>query len=159
MHFFTLHLFLWQKNTILFKSRIYQPVWVLQKYGNHRAEYLVLSSITQTVSRVRCATPLWKNMRAYIKTDAAAGRHTCESQLASAGAKGRMCACQEVHCDLVKLHRITEDHIRRPLWTWWEGFRAQSARREGFARTPADAQAHANFKKLQQCTQHRCFCC
>lgn len=25
---------------------------VLQKYGNHRAEYLVLSSITQTVSRV-----------------------------------------------------------------------------------------------------------
>lgn len=27
---------------------------VFQKYGNHRAECLVLSSITQTVSRVRC---------------------------------------------------------------------------------------------------------
>lgn len=25
-------------------------------------------------------------------------------------------------------------------------------------RPPADAQAHANFKKLEQCT-HRCFCC
>lgn len=49
-----------------------------QKYGNHQAEYLVLSSITQTVSRVRCVIPLWKNMRAYIKTYAAVGRHTCE---------------------------------------------------------------------------------
>lgn len=74
------------------------------------------------------------------------------------GAKGRMRARWERYCDFVK-PSPAEVHIRRPLRTWWEGFRAQSARREGFARTPADAQAHANLKKHEQCTQHRCFCC
>lgn len=143
-------------------------ILILQKYGNHRAEYLVLSSITQTVSRVCCDRLLRKK----YESEALVYKNWC--------------SCRAAHMRIVtgafdtrRTYVARGCRVDGMLWNrgvWRGGYKAtlaivpgrvpRSIRSQGRVRTDdarrrrrRDAQAHANLKKHEQYAQHRCFCC